>query len=169
MRTKNNVEYKELNANIISDIINFVRSPFIVSDRVLEYDENDELIDDFTDDEVNAGTQEIINYLHEVKEYDLLDRYNSFVSELGYEAKEPKIKQITLRQAKLVLNELGLLDSVTNYIDNLNDEKLKKSIEIEFEYANEIIKDNPLITTLAKALNLSDNQIDELFVKGSRL
>lgn len=169
MRTKNNVEYKELNALIIKDIINHVRSPFVVSDRVLEYDENDELIDDFSPNEINGGTQEIINYLNEIKEYDLINEYNAFVVGLGYEAKEPKVNKITLRQAKLILNELGLLNSVKEFISQIQDEKQRARVEIEFEYANDIFKDNPLITTLAIALNLDNAKIDELFLKGSRL
>ena len=67
-----------------------------------------------------------------------------------------KIDKITLRQTKLILNQMGLLSVVERYINSIEDEKLKATAKIEWEYANDVERSNPLIAALQAGLNLSD-------------
>lgn len=82
---------------------------------------------------------------------------------------KPKVDKITLRQTKLILNQMGLLSSVEAYINSIEDEQLKATAKIEWEYANEVERSNPLISTLQTGLNLSDEQVDTMFEKASLL
>ncbi|RAZ49210.1 hypothetical protein [Campylobacter hyointestinalis] len=82
---------------------------------------------------------------------------------------EPKIDKITLRQTKLILNQMGLLSQVETYINSIENEQLKATAKIEWEYANEVERTNPLIATLQTGLNLSDEQVDNMFKQASKL
>ncbi|RAZ38047.1 hypothetical protein [Campylobacter hyointestinalis] len=82
---------------------------------------------------------------------------------------EPKIDKITLRQTKLILNQMGLLSQVETYINSIENEQLKATAKIEWEYANNVERNNPLITTLQTGLNLSDEQVDNMFEQASKL
>lgn len=82
---------------------------------------------------------------------------------------EPKIEKITLRQTKLILNQMGLLPQVESYISSIEDEQLRATAKIEWEYANDVERDNPLIATLQNGLNLSDEQVDSMFREASKL
>ncbi|PPB51145.1 hypothetical protein, partial [Campylobacter hyointestinalis] len=77
--------------------------------------------------------------------------------------------KITLRQTKLILNQMGLLSGIESYINSIEDEKLRATAKIEWEYANDVERTNPLITTLQTGLNLSDEQVDTMFEQASKL
>ena len=70
---------------------------------------------------------------------------------------------ITMRQARLQLLEVGLLDDVEAFV------ALDRKSQIEWEYASEVYKQSPLIESVKGALNLTDTQIDEMFVEASKL
>ncbi|PPB58763.1 hypothetical protein CDQ71_00255 [Campylobacter hyointestinalis subsp. hyointestinalis] len=112
--------------------------------------------------------------------------YNGIVPEIDYktqrlvyedgtlkaidkETTNEKIAKITLRQTKLILNQMGLLSGVESYINSIEDEKLRATAKIEWEYANDVERTNPLITTLQTGLNLSDEQVDTMFEQASKL
>ncbi len=82
---------------------------------------------------------------------------------------EPKIDKITLRKTKLILNQMGLLSGVDAYINSIEDEQLRATAKIEWEYANDVERTNPLIATLQTELNLSDEQVDDMFREASKL
>lgn len=82
---------------------------------------------------------------------------------------EPKIERITLRQTKLILNQMGLLSQVEAYINSIEDEQLKATAKIEWEYANNVERNNPLISAIQAGLNLSDKQVDNMFKEASKL
>jgi hypothetical protein len=71
---------------------------------------------------------------------------------------------ISRRQARLALLNAGLLDAVEAAIANA-----PPAVRITYEDATEWWRDDPLIAELARALGLSESQVDELFVKASRL
>lgn len=85
------------------------------------------------------------------------------------EIKEKEVTKITLRQAKLILNEKGLLANVESYINSIADEKLKATALIEWEYANEVDINNPLISAIKQGLSLSDDEVKDMFKEASRL
>ena len=72
-------------------------------------------------------------------------------------------KTITMRQARLQLLEVGLLDDVEALV------ALDRKSQIEWEYASEVYKQSPLIESVKGALNLTDTQIDNMFVEASKL
>lgn len=75
-------------------------------------------------------------------------------------------KRITRRQARLALLEAGLLDVVEQI---MADPETPRAARITYEDAAEWHRDDPLIVTFAKQLDLSDEQIDALFVRASTL
>jgi len=80
-----------------------------------------------------------------------------------YTATLPKV--ITMRQARLALLNAGLLTTVTNAITAGTDEALK----IEWDYATEVKRDWASLITMATALGLTSEQLDGLFIAGSKL
>ena len=86
----------------------------------------------------------------------------------GFVTQEPKqsinIPQvITMRQARLQLLEVDLLDDVEALV------ALDRKSQIEWEYANEVYRQSPLIESIKGALSLTDKQIDDMFLKASKL
>lgn len=72
-------------------------------------------------------------------------------------------KTITLRQARLYLLSIGLLDDLENIINQ------NRAYQIEWEYANNIERESPLVKILGQALELNDERIDEMFTEASKL
>lgn len=72
-------------------------------------------------------------------------------------------RSITMRQARLHLLDLGLLDDIESFISQ------DRKWQIEWEYATEILRDSPLIKAVQTTLDLSDEQIDNMFLEASLL
>ena len=77
-------------------------------------------------------------------------------------------QEITMRQARLALLDIGLLANVQTAINTLP-EPDKTKAQIEWEYSNALQRNNPFVTTLGTALGLSSDDIDNLFITASRL
>ena len=95
-----------------------------------------------------------------------LEEYCKTLEITDYIEPEPIIivpQVITMRQARLQLLEVGLLDNVEAIV------ALDRKSQIEWEYASEVYKQSPLIESVKGALNLTDKQIDEMFVEASKL
>lgn len=73
-------------------------------------------------------------------------------------------RSVSIRQAKLALLEMGLLDEVEAIVKNGD-----RATQISWEYATEFDRDNALILKFQKDLKLSDEQVDELFKKAKNL
>lgn len=71
---------------------------------------------------------------------------------------------LTMRQARLVLNQVGLLDDVEAAV-----QAAERSVQIEWEYATEVRRDWQTLITLAQALNLDEAALNNLFEQGSKL
>lgn len=77
----------------------------------------------------------------------------------------PGIPQsVTPRQARLALLGAGLLDQVTTSVNSAGGATL-----ITWEYASVFLRTDPLITQIGASLNLTDAQIDALFVQAATL
>ena len=76
---------------------------------------------------------------------------------------EPIPQVITMRQARLQLLEVGLLDDVEALI------ALDRKSQIEWEYANEVYRQSPLIELVKETMSLTDEQIDDMFLSASKL
>jgi hypothetical protein len=71
---------------------------------------------------------------------------------------------ITPRQARLILLQQGLLPYVEKTILEQDE-----ATRITWEYASEFRRDDPLLTGIAKNLNLTDEQIDQFFIEAAKL
>lgn len=69
---------------------------------------------------------------------------------------------ISSRQARLALAAEGLLAQVEASISAMPD-GVKESVQIEWEYATEIARNSPLVSSLGAGLSLSESEIDDLF------
>lgn len=92
-----------------------------------------------------------------------LDTYNE-LREQEYTNRLPAV--VTPRQIRLALLDEGLLDSVQNIIDTL-DEPLRSKANIEWEYSLNIDKYSPLVQKLYPLLGLTTEQLDDLFTKAA--
>lgn len=75
-----------------------------------------------------------------------------------------KISTITPRQARLALLQSNLLETVEDRINQIGGET-----KITWEYATEINRDAPMIINIGESLNLTEQQIDDLFTLASTL
>ena len=95
-----------------------------------------------------------------------LEQYCKTLEIGAYIEPEPIIiipQVITMRQARLQLLEVGLLDNVEAIV------ALDRKSQIEWEYASEVYRQSTLIEAVKGALNLTDVQIDNMFVEASKL
>ena len=72
-------------------------------------------------------------------------------------------KTITLRQARLYLLSIELLDDLENIIIQ------NRAYQIEWEYANQIERESHLVKILGQTLNLGDTAIDNMFMEASKI
>lgn len=66
---------------------------------------------------------------------------------------------VTMRQARLSLNDAGLLDLVEAAVAVAD-----KAVQIEWEFASTIERYSPTTTMIAAACNLTDEEVDSLFL-----
>lgn len=71
---------------------------------------------------------------------------------------------VTMRQGRLALLQAGLLAQVQSAIDAQGDAE-----KIEWEYAQTIDRNSPLVAALAATLSLDDAALDALFISASNL
>lgn len=77
--------------------------------------------------------------------------------------------EVTMRQARLALATVGLLDAVTEAISEIADPAQKKAAQIEWEYSATVRRQQPLVLALAPALGLDSASIDQLFISAAAL
>ena len=74
-----------------------------------------------------------------------------------------KPTKVTLRQAKLALLAAGMLQGVKDAISAIEDPIQREAAEIEWEYAQDVERNNGLVPMLASAIGMTDAQLDALF------
>lgn len=74
------------------------------------------------------------------------------------------IEQVTMRQARLAMLQAGLLSAVNAAVAAADE-----ATRIEWEFSNWVERDNALVSTLASALGLTDQQLDDLFALAATL
>ena len=89
--------------------------------------------------------------------------FDTFDEALGYFASANVGNILTPRQARLVLLDEGLLDAVEEIV------KLNRKYDIYWEYATEIRREDSILLQLAAALGITDEKLDEMFIKGAKL
>lgn len=134
----------------------------ITADRISRLDQ---YLSDSAPPRVFAGVKTYY-YIFESEEQALeligVDEEGNFAPEYASEVVVPE--EVTMRQAKLALLKMGLLDAVDQAIAGIEDEQQRKLIEIEWEYAREIRRDWPAIQIVAAGMGLTAAQVDDLFV-----
>ncbi len=80
----------------------------------------------------------------------------------------PDVEQVTMRQARLALLESGKLDLVAPAIDQLSEPDRTKA-RIEWEFAQDVRKDWPLIQALAPSIGLDAAALTALFNRAATL
>jgi hypothetical protein len=83
--------------------------------------------------------------------------------------KPPVPDSITMRQARLALLKLNLLDTVNAALNSIPDKKEKEAALIEWEYAQTVDRHSPLVISLGQVLGLSDSDLDNLFISASNI
>lgn len=89
--------------------------------------------------------------------------FDNFDEALTYFASANVGTILTPRQARLVLLDEGLLDAVEDIV------KLNRKYDIYWEYATEIRREDTILLQLAAALGITDEKLDEMFIKGAKL
>ena len=69
---------------------------------------------------------------------------------------------VTMRQARLALLGAGLLDQVNTAVANMPGAE-GDAARIEWEYAQEVRRDSPLVAALSEILGLTDEALDNLY------
>lgn len=91
--------------------------------------------------------------------------FNSFDEALVFFAGLKNSNSITMRQARLALLNAGLLELVDNAIATGSDEVLK----VEWEYATEVRRDWSNLISMALTLEITEEQLDNMFIEASKL
>ncbi len=77
-------------------------------------------------------------------------------------------EKVTMRQARLALYEAGLLSKVQQAIDELP-EPPRMAAQIEWDYSGEMYRNREFVNILGQKLGLTEEDIDELFVKAAKI
>lgn len=72
--------------------------------------------------------------------------------------------EVTMKQARLALLAVGLLDDIDTLI-----KASPREAQIEWEYASTVSRSHPLISAVQAAKGLTDADIDALFIAASEL
>ena len=75
---------------------------------------------------------------------------------------DPVPEVVTMRQARLALLGAGLLAQVNTAVANMPGAE-GDAARIEWEYAQEVRRDSPLVAGLSAALGLTDETLDNLY------
>lgn len=75
---------------------------------------------------------------------------------------------VTMRQARLALLGAGLLAQVNTAVANMPGAE-GDAARIEWEYAQEVRRDSPLVAALSAAFGWTSAQLDDLFTDGAKL
>jgi hypothetical protein len=81
----------------------------------------------------------------------------------------PPPSSVPARGARLALKKAGLYDQINEYIAAIPADEEGEEARIEWEFATEYQRDNPLIGKLAGVLKLSDAELDALFRQAATL
>lgn len=78
-------------------------------------------------------------------------------------------RSVKMASARIALIEAGLIDDVEAFIDSIPDEIIKKIARTEWEYRESISIDSLLTQQLINGLNLSNEQVANLFNRAGEL
>ena len=80
----------------------------------------------------------------------------------------PVPAEVTMRQARLALLGAGLLAQVNTAVANMVGAE-GDAARIEWEYAQEVRRDSPLVAALSAVFGWTAAQLDDFFTEGAKL
>ena len=114
--------------------------------------------DDYiTEDMVLMTSEEVDKHLNP-KKY--------MTDEQLYEIYVKSLRQLTRRQFRLALLDVGLLDDLEATISNIEDTTEKKRIEIEYTESDKFARTSESVKTMFTLINQTEDQINELWEHG---
>lgn len=93
------------------------------------------------------------------------------LAEAQPETQSPSLQvpvNVSMRQARLALHAVGLLDTVEDAIDALPEPNRTRA-RIEWNYATDVARHHGLVLQLAPALGLTEEQLDQLFISAKEI
>ena len=78
------------------------------------------------------------------------------------------VQMVSMRQARLALLNAGLLTVVTDSLQALPGDS-GEAARIEWKYAQDVSRTSALVEFMASSLNLTEEQVDNLFTEASKL
>jgi hypothetical protein len=82
----------------------------------------------------------------------------------------PIPESVSARQIRLWLINNGFqLIQVENAINNIQDPITRETVKVEWEYAPYIERNHPMLIPLARALGLTENQVDQAFIQAQHI
>jgi len=88
--------------------------------------------------------------------------FDQAIADAEYKASIPNA--VTMRQARRAMFDAGIYEKVDAAIKQAGGTAL-----IDWEYSNTFDRSNPMIESMAAQLNLTDKQVDELFIAASKV
>ena len=107
------------------------------------------------------GPEEFISSEDEID----IDQYHITDGQLVIKIPE----SVTMRQARLVLLQQGILDDVETAINTIEDEATRRAVQIEWEYALDVRRDWPALQMVTQQLGITDEQLDQMFLLASEI
>ncbi len=81
---------------------------------------------------------------------------------------QPVPQSVTMRQARLALLQAGKLQAVNNAIASMTGPQ-GEAARIEWDYSNEVKRDQPLTISLAQSIGMTESEMDALFIEAAKL
>lgn len=122
------------------------------------------ILEDEIEKEIEVSIEKEVEVQKEI--FIPLEQYCKTLKIAPYVVPKPVViipSQITMRQTRLYLLSIDLLDEVENIVSQ------NKAWQIEWEYASEVLRTNQLIQAMQTSLNLTNSQVDDMFSKASKL
>jgi hypothetical protein len=80
----------------------------------------------------------------------------------------PVPQSITQRQARIILSRAGYLSTVESAIATMPGTSGEEA-RITWEFATEVRRDDPLLVQISGLLNLTSEQVDQMFIDGNKI
>lgn len=117
--------------------------------------------------ELDGSQDHLISDQHIPMSADEIDRHINPENYLSEEEKEQQrllqFKPLTRRQFKLALLENGLLETVEQIIESIEDSITKTRIQIEYSESERFERNNGSIQYMLGVLDLSTERVDEMW------
>ena len=140
------------NGIVINRIIGHIDGSYPIIDNPIEYDVTKEIM---TKEEVIDDINQVVNVVYIIR----AKTQEELIAD--FKASVPKI--ITPRQARLILLQYNLLDDIELLI------KDNRTVQIWWEYSTDIQRNNEQLLEFAAITGLTDEQLDDMFIKASKL